>query len=332
MSEEPDVARIDRPAPTVSIVIPAYNVAALIRRALDSALAQTVPALEIIVVNDGSPDTAELEAALLPYRERIEYVVQENRGPAAARNAGVRRAKGEFVAFLDADDELLPHFLEDHLSRARLDPTVDVFYGDLVIFGDVPLAGRTVMEFSPSSGPVSFESLVTQRCNPLLCSMVRRETIVRHGLFDESYRRSEDFDLWLRFAHAGVRFDYTRQVLARYCVRRGGLSADTVLMYQGMRDVLDKSLRTMTLRDDERTVLHAQLRRITALQRLQEGKRAFVAGEYGEARTALAQANAVLRSRKLSLVTLLLRVAPRLVRRIDAARNALRHRGAGVRY
>jgi hypothetical protein len=187
------------------------------------------------------------------------------------------------------------------------------------------------MEFNPSSGHVDFSSLVTHRCNVQLCSMVRRETMMRHGLFDESFRRSEDFDLWLRFAHAGVEFDYTREVVARYCVRRGGLSADTVLMYQGIRDVLEKCARTMTLRDDERTLVSEQLRRITAQQRLHEAKRAFLAREYAEARVAFSESNAVLRSAKLSAVIVLLRVAPKLVAWIYRLRQRVLPRDANVR-
>lgn len=323
-----------RPAasPYVSVIIPAYNVASLIPNALDSVLAQTFTDYEIVVVNDGSPDTADLERALAPYRDRIEYVVQENRGPSGARNAGVRRARGEFIAFLDADDTLFPNFLAEHVARARLDPSADVFYGDLLIFGDVPEAGRTVMEFNPSSGPVDFASLVTHRCNPPLCSMVRRRTLLDHGLFDETYRRSEDFDLWLRFAHAGVRFDYTHTVVARYCVRRDGLSADTVLMYQGIRDVLEKCRRTLDLTDGERAVLAAQLRRTVALQRLHEGKRAFAAGDYAGAYAALRDANVELRSRKLAATALLVRVAPALLALAYRARRVVLRRGARVRF
>lgn len=319
-------------APYVSVIIPVYNVAALVPDALESVFAQTFTDYEIIVVNDGSPDTPELEAALAPYRDRIEYVVQANRGPSAARNAGVRRARGEFVAFLDADDTFLPNFLAEHVSRSRLDPAADVFYGDLLIFGDVPEAGRTVMELNPSSGPVDFASIVTQRCTPLLCSMVRRRVLLAHGLFDEAYRRSEDFDLWLRLAHAGVRFNYTHEVVARYRVGGGGLSADTVLMYQGVRDVLEKCQRTLALDDAERSALASQLRRTAALQRLHEGRRAFVAGDYAATRAALRDANAELRSPKLAVVSVLLRVAPAVVAWAYRVRNALLRREAPVRF
>jgi glycosyltransferase involved in cell wall biosynthesis len=302
--------------PLVSIVIPAYNVAPLISNALNSAFAQTMTDIEVIVVNDGSPDTAALEAALAPYRDRIRYVVQENAGPSAARNAGIREARGEFVAFLDADDVLLPFFLEEHLSRAADDSTADVFYGDLELFGEMAEAGHTVMEQNPSSGVVDFEGLVTQRCCPTLCSMVRRRTLLAHGAFDTSLRRSEDYDLWLRLAHNGVRFNYTRRVVAKYCIRREGLTADLVSMLEAVRTVLQKSARTMDLTPHERELLAMRMRHFEALQRLHEGKRAFVAGDHQRARAALSEANASLRSWKITLGLAGLALAPTIAVRL----------------
>ena len=90
--------------PRVSIIIPAYNVASYIGETLASVFAQTFTNYEVIVINDGSPDTEELERALEPYFNRISYLKQENLGAGAARNVGLRAAKGEFIAFLDADD------------------------------------------------------------------------------------------------------------------------------------------------------------------------------------------------------------------------------------
>lgn len=316
-------------SPLVSIVIPAYNVAPFIVDALDSAFAQSVKDFEVIVVNDGSVDSLELESAIAPFRDRIQYLVQDNQGPSAARNAGIRRARGEFVAFLDADDTLLPNFLEEHLSRARADPDADVFYGDLLVIGDVPEAGRTVMESSASFGTVDFESLVTQRCNPMLCSLVRRRVLLAHGAFDESMRRSEDFDLWLRLAHAGVRFNYTTRVVARYRVRAGALTADVVAMIRGIRAVFDKCARTLLLSDRERTTLAQRDQYYCALERLHEGKRAFLTGDFAAARAALHEANRTMRTRKLQLVNALLATSPRLLLKVYRLRERLRGLGAG---
>src|SRR5512138_947176 len=88
----------------VSVIMPAFRAAKYIGAALDSVIAQTFTDYEIIVVNDGSPDTVELERALKPYGSKVLYVKQDNRGCSAARNAGIRVARGQLLAFLDADD------------------------------------------------------------------------------------------------------------------------------------------------------------------------------------------------------------------------------------
>ncbi|HVQ37505.1 MAG TPA: glycosyltransferase family 2 protein, partial [Pyrinomonadaceae bacterium] len=105
--------------PKVSIVMPAYNVSTYIGETLDSVFAQTWTDYEVIVVNDGSPDTVELERALGPYRPRIRYIKQNNLGAGAARNEGLRAAQGEFIAFLDADDLWFPNYLEEQLRFIR---------------------------------------------------------------------------------------------------------------------------------------------------------------------------------------------------------------------
>jgi len=89
--------------PIVSTIIPAYNAAGFILAAIKSVLDQTFTAHEIIIINDGSPDTDDLERILEPYLPKIRYIKQDNQGAAAARNSGLRAANGEYVAFLDAD-------------------------------------------------------------------------------------------------------------------------------------------------------------------------------------------------------------------------------------
>src|SRR5262245_50161993 len=105
-------AHVKTPTPTVSVIVPAYNVAGYISETLDSVFAQTFGDLEVIVINDGSPDSQGLEIALAPYLDRIVYIKQPNKGAAAARNTGIEAARGEIVAFLDGDDVWLPNYLE----------------------------------------------------------------------------------------------------------------------------------------------------------------------------------------------------------------------------
>src|SRR5690242_14802421 len=122
-------------SPRVSVIIPAYNAAAFIGETLDSVYAQTFNNFEIIVVNDGSPDTEALEQKLSSYPAKLRYLKQANQGAAAARNTGPRAAIGEFVAFLDADDTWLPQFLEKQVALLDNAPA-DVVWADSLIRGN----------------------------------------------------------------------------------------------------------------------------------------------------------------------------------------------------
>src|SRR3989442_2756657 len=122
-------------SPKVSDIIPAYNAAAFVGETLGSVFAQTFTDYEVIVINDGSPDTEAFERAIAPYRERLNYIEQENRGASAARNAGLRAARGEFVAFLDADDSWLPNYLEEQIKFLRAH-NVDLVCADAAIYNE----------------------------------------------------------------------------------------------------------------------------------------------------------------------------------------------------
>jgi glycosyltransferase involved in cell wall biosynthesis len=304
-----------RAVPAVSVVIPAYNCAAYIAEALDSVFAQTFKGFEVVVVNDGSPDTEDLERALTPYRGRVVYIRQENRGVSAARNRGIRAARAPLVAFLDADDLWEPFYLEDQITAMREDPTLAMRYPNTLIFGDVPQAGKTFMEVNPSEGEATIEALLTQRCTVGNSVTARRDSVVGAGLFDEGLKRSEDFDLWLRILARGGRVGYTRRVLARYRRYAGSLSSDPVEMASDIVRVFDKAERTLELSDAQRAVLSRERERFRAGLRLQEGKRAFVRGDARAALASLGEANRFFRSRKLSLAMLLIKVAPGLLLR-----------------
>jgi glycosyltransferase involved in cell wall biosynthesis len=297
----------------VSVIMAAYNAAPYIKEALDSVLAQTYTRYEIIVVNDGSPDTAELEKALEPYRNRIVYLKQENRGVSAARNAGLRMAQGEFVSMLDPDDRWEPEYLEAQLAVMIENQGLTALYPDAVVFGDVPEAGKTLMEKQPSTGEVTFEALLTRRCTVANYVIARREAVLQAGGFDECLRRSEDFDLWLRMLLNGGRFAYQRRVLAHYRVHRGSLSSDQVQLTSDTLRVFDKLALMPSLTHEERNLVKNERQHYQALLRFKEGKRAFHNGDIHNAEECLREANEFFKSRKTSLVLLLLRVAPRLL-------------------
>ena len=154
MSLEKSARNTDPPSVAVSVIIPAYNAAPFIAQTIESVLGQTFRNFEVIVVNDGSPDTAELERELQSYMDRIRYQTQPNAGPSSARNLGIREARGEFVAFLDSDDAWLPDYLATQMKILIADPSIDLLYSNGVVIGDVPYAGRDLTN-APSSHPAS---------------------------------------------------------------------------------------------------------------------------------------------------------------------------------
>src|SRR5437773_1322554 len=218
--------------PKVSIVIPAYNVAPYIGETLESVFAQTLTDYEVIIVNDGSPDTGDFEQALEPFKDRVRYFNQENRGAAAARNAGLRAARGEYIAFLDADDFWLPNYLEEQF-RFINEHDCDLVCANAMNFGDSVFAGRTYMEFlmptAPPIGWITFLGLVSAEQSLNTSGVVaRREPMFDVGLFDESLRNSQDFDLWLRLVHRGARAAYHDRPLLHIRWHEGSLSGDEV--------------------------------------------------------------------------------------------------------
>jgi glycosyltransferase involved in cell wall biosynthesis len=306
----------ERP-PVVSVVIPAYNASTYIAETLASVFAQEFRDFEVFVVNDGSPDTAALERALAPYRDRIEYIVRENGGPSAARNSAIRRARGELIAFLDGDDQWLPDCLADHVARMRESPSLAVVHSDAEVIGNPQYAGTTLRQLNGSDGQVDFLGLIDERCNiTTSCSMVRREVLLDVGLFDEALRRSEDFELWLRIAHRGGRFDGSHTVHARYRRDGSGTSSDEEVMADAILAVLDKCERTMVLTPDEQQAVASARGRQHAVKDLLEGKRAMAEGDYKRAQRALRAANTVMRSRKLTLVVHGLSLAPSVLARL----------------
>ncbi|MGI8655331.1 MAG: glycosyltransferase family 2 protein [Pyrinomonadaceae bacterium] len=307
----------DGSAPAVSVVMPAYRVARYIGAALDSVLAQTFGDYEIIVVNDGSPDTVELEQALEPYRSRIVYIKQENQGPSGARNTAIRRSRGTYVALLDSDDVWLPDYLAEQMKILRDDPLADLIYADAELFGDSALAGQTFMQSAPSRGGVTFESLAGWECCVITsCVVARRQSLIDAGLFDENFIRSEDFDLWLRLAHRGGRLIYQRRVLALHRMHEASLAADSSRMFESQIEVFRKTATTLPLSLHEQKLIERQIASCKAHMALTEGKRRFACGDYEQALEYVSRANDFFRRRKLQLALLGMRIAPRLLHRL----------------
>ncbi len=232
----------DKNLPGVSVVIPAYNCASTVAAAVESALNQTYGgATEIIVVNDGSPDRLLLEAALRPFLPRIKYLSQRNRGVSLARNAGVLASSAEWVAFLDADDYWYPHALSTLFETAS--DRWDMVYGNADMVGKGYAPGETYRYWSPSSGPVSAESLLTGRCSVLTSSvLVKRNVVIEAGMFDPSLHHSEDLELWMRIAMNGRSITYTDVTVLRRLAHGEGQSEDRPKMALGSLKICERVL------------------------------------------------------------------------------------------
>jgi glycosyltransferase involved in cell wall biosynthesis len=299
--------------PAVTVVIAAYNSAQYISQALDSVKAQTLTDYEVIVVNDGSDDREELERILEAHPLSIIYVSQENGGVSAARNAAIKIARGEFYAQLDADDQWTPDYLEFQLKVLADNPDVALVYPNATIINDANNGGVEFMKVTPSEGEVNFVSLVRQECTVMTCVTARMSAIKKAGMFDESLRRCEDFDLWVRIVKNVGRIVYHRRVLALYRRHAGSLSSDRVPMVNSQLAVLEKCSGMANLTAAEREVLNEELHQNRGMLCLFQGKRALSAGTAGTALDHFTQANEHLRSKKLLLVIFLLRHVPRLV-------------------
>ena len=296
--------------PAVTIVIPAYNAACYIGQALDSIKAQTFTNYEVIVVNDGSKDRDELEQLLNSHPLPIIYISQENKGVSAARNAAIKIGKGEFYAQLDADDQWTPEYLEVQLGILRDNPGVAAVYPNATIIGDESDVELEFMKISPSEGDVSFEALVREKCVVMTSVTARMSAIRGVGMYDESLRSCEDFDLWLRLVKSGGRMTYHRRSLVRYRRHQGSLSSDRVWMTRHLVAVFEKCIRTLNLTAVEAEAVNEQMNHHRAMLGLFEGKRALSAGGAGAALGHFKKANAELQSPKLSLMVLCLQHAP----------------------
>jgi glycosyltransferase involved in cell wall biosynthesis len=191
--------------PAVSVIVPVYNASPTIGDTVTSLFSQTRNDYEVVLVDDGSTDTRELERALDPWRYRIRHLRQTNAGAGAARNLGLAYASAPFIAVLDADERCTPELLDRQVTRLENDPSCDMTWSDGWIHGDTPLSGRRYFESTRSVAAPSFRSLVLQTCSVLTSSVViRRTEIEAVGGFDAGLRRGQDFDLWLRLAHRPV--------------------------------------------------------------------------------------------------------------------------------
>jgi glycosyltransferase involved in cell wall biosynthesis len=222
-------------APLVSIIVPAYRQAKYLSGAIDCVLRQSYQPLELIVVNDGSDD--DTEAVARGYGDRLQYIYQPNRGPSAARNAGIHVARGRYLHFLDADDLLHPDGVA-WLVEAMADKEDRICLMGFRKFAHDPASEEQPDFLPPDDRPLA-RGLIFENLAPPVAHLCSKEMALAIGGFDVKWRHGcEDWDFWLRLALAGAEVVPVPRVGAYY--RRHEGAATTY--YGRMRSLRGKRL------------------------------------------------------------------------------------------
>ena len=235
--------------PTVAAIIPCFNAAQFVGDAILSALAQTYPRLEVIVVDDGSTDS--LTDALRPFRDRIKLVMQPHQGLSAARNRGIRETDAELIALLDGDDRWHTDKIRRQVAVLASRPDCCLVYSARQLIdrtGAAVQEGTTWYPLPPE--PVEDECLVELvRANRLMSSSVLfRRTALGTVWFDERLAACEDWDLWLRLAEQH-QLAYLDEPLTDIRVHDKNMTLDAKQMYESSLQVLELIVRRRQRRE-----------------------------------------------------------------------------------
>jgi glycosyltransferase involved in cell wall biosynthesis/GT2 family glycosyltransferase len=248
-------------------VIPAYNAEATLEPAVASVLMQTDSDLGVVIVDDGSTDgTRRLAHALAAREDRVTVEHQVNQGPSAARNAGIRAGASHYVAFLDSDDLWQPNYVATMIRALERHPDAAVAFTDARVFDGrtLRLRRRTAMarQRPPCDGrldPGPLLDELLQRNFMWVSTTVRRAALERVGLFDESLRASEDYELWLRLAAYGYAAVCVPGCLGYYRSHGGQASRDMVRMYAGTEAVMRSARDRLPLTEHQRLAVDEHL-------------------------------------------------------------------------
>jgi glycosyltransferase involved in cell wall biosynthesis len=262
-------------APRISVLIPCYNAAATVGRAVASALAQTSAAHEVIVCDDGSTD--ELQETLRQFADEILVLRKRNGGGASALNHALATCTGDFVAILDADDHYGPGRLAAIAEAAAARPDLDIVTTDAWLDRDGVRYGTYSSE-NPFA-TAEQRAAILDTCFPGGWPAVRRGRLLEVGGFDESYRVAYDWECWLRLILGGSSAGMVDAPLMTYHVHEGSLSADKVVSLQErlrlLRSVdparlsdLERQTRSRAIARDSRRLARLRIRlRGAALRR-----------------------------------------------------------------
>ncbi|WP_443190531.1 glycosyltransferase [Pseudomonas indica] len=200
--------------PLFSVVMPVYNRERYVREAIDSVLAQSDGDFELIVVDDGSTDRS-IEIIESIQDPRLQLIRNHHAGGAAARNSGIAAARGEFIVWIDSDDLQAPGALAALRQAIKQFPDADIFYGDLEIFDEAMPGKRGRTRYPDYQGTSLLPRLIQANCLPNPGTAVRRALYERHGLYDVSFTRCHDFQMWTRLADT-ARFKKVDTILCHW--------------------------------------------------------------------------------------------------------------------
>jgi len=230
--------------PKVTVLIPSYNAAHFLPISMESALSGTYQDFEIIVVDDGSVDNTKVvvQSFMNKYPGKVHYFWQENKGLAEARNTGIARSKGEYLALLDADDQWLPHRLQEGVKILDQDSSIGLVHGNITnIDADNKEINTPKRNASPPSGSI-FDNIFLRKMD-IYCPTVlfRRSCCQQVGMFDINLTRlgCEDRDLWLRIAQK-YKIVYIDKVLSYYRITPQSMSNNLKKMLEARLYVIDK--------------------------------------------------------------------------------------------
>lgn len=251
------------PPSTISVLIRAYQSAHVVGRAIESALAQTRPAHEIVVCDDGSTDA--IDEAVASYRRGIIFLRVAHGGAGAALNHAIAAASGDFVAILDADDEYHPRRLEALTALLDARPDLDLVTTDAVLERDGQPWGRY---YDTRAFAIADQRLEILRwCFVGGWPAIRRSRVVQLGGSDESLVAGEDWDLFMRMIFSGSLAGLVPVPLMTYRIHAAGLTSNRALALGERVRMLEKASSTLMLSADERSVLTDSLRRSRARAR-----------------------------------------------------------------
>ncbi len=269
--------------PLVSVVIPAYNAAPFIRRAIDSVLAQTWKKLEIIVVDDGSTD--ETAAIASSYGKPVTLVQKPNGGPSSARNLGIRKSRGDWIAFLDADDYWLPEKLERQVILLR--EKAELGFCSTATLVMTPEGKTERIWPCPHIDKDLLHTLFEENAaiaGSTSSVLIRRDALPPRGPFDETLQGVEDTDLWMRLA-AKSGYECISAPLTVVKRRRQSQSSSLALMREAAIRVMRKNRHLLPPEDRGRFWRNAFAGMLSdyAKWEYRSGRRLAAIGHLGEA-------------------------------------------------